>query len=145
MRNPRVLFICTHNSARSQMSEAYLRKFAGDRFIVESAGFEPTAVNPLAVEVMKEEGIDISRAKTQSVFALYKQGQLFDYAITVCHDSENLCPIFPGITQRLHWAFEDPASFTGTHEEKLERTRKVRDQIKEVLQEWLESLDHRLA
>jgi arsenate reductase len=119
------------------MSEAYLRKFAGDRFVVESAGFEPTTVNPLAVEVMKEEDIDISANKTQSVFALYKQGQLFDYVITVCHDSENLCPIFPGITQRLHWAFEDPASFDGTREEKLAKTRQVRDEIREAIRTWL--------
>jgi arsenate reductase len=141
MRKSKVLFICTHNSARSQMSEAYLRKFAGDRFQVESAGFKPTAINPLAIEVMKEEGIDISANKTQSVFDLYKEGKLFDYVIRVCQDRENLCPTFPGITQRLHWIFEDPGSFKGSHEEKLAKTREVRDQIKETIQHWLKEFD----
>jgi arsenate reductase len=140
VRKTKVLFICTHNSARSQMSEAYLRHFAGDRLEVASAGFEPTTINPLAIEVMKEEGIDISGKKTQSVFELYKQGRLFDYVITVCHDTENLCPIFPGITQRLYWAFEDPASFNGTQEEKLAKTRKVRDEIKQAINDWLKEM-----
>lgn len=137
MRKSKVLFICTHNSARSQMSEAYLRQFAGDRFEVESAGFEPGNINPLAIEVMMEEGLDISDKKTQSVFELYKQGRLYDYVITVCDDSENLCPVFPGITKRLHWAFKDPSSFTGSHEEKLKKTRGVRDQIRQTIQNWL--------
>ena len=140
MSKQKVLFICTHNSARSQMSEAYLRKLAGDRFEVESGGFEPTTINPLAVEVMKEEDIDISGNKTNSVFELYKEGRLYDYVITVCHDSENLCPIFPGITRRLHWAFEDPASFTGSEKKKLAKTREVRDQIKQTIQDWLEKM-----
>ena len=141
MSKQKVLFICTHNSARGQMSEAYLRNLAGDRFEVESGGFEPTTINPLAVEVMKEEDIDISGNKTNSVFELYKEGRLYDYVITVCDDSENLCPIFPGITRRLHWAFEDPASFTGTDEEKLARTRAVRDEIKKSIQDWLDELE----
>lgn len=140
MSKPRVLFICTHNSARSQMSEAYLRKFAGDRFEVQSAGFEPATINPLVVEVMKEEDIDISDNKTNSVFELYKEGRLYDYVITVCHDSESLCPIFPGITRRLHWAFEDPSSFTGSEKKKLAKTREVRDQIKQTIQDWLEKM-----
>ena len=141
MSKQKVLFICTHNSARSQMSEAYLRKLAGDRFEVESGGFEPTTINPLAVEAMKEEDIDISGNKTNSVFELYKEGRLYDYVITVCDDSENLCPIFPGITRRLHWAFEDPASFIGTDEEKLAGTREVRDQIRKSIQDWLDELE----
>ena len=141
MSKQKVLFICTHNSARSQMSEAYLRKLAGDHFEVESGGFEPTTINPLAVEVMKEEDIDISGNKTNSVFELYKEGRLYDYVITVCDDSENLCPIFPGISRRLHWAFEDPASFTGTDEEKLAGTREVRDQIRKSIQDWLDELE----
>ena len=141
MSKQKVLFICTHNSARSQMSEAYLRKLAGDRFEVESGGFEPTTINPLAVEAMKEEDIDISGNKTNSVFELYKEGRLYDYVITVCDDSENLCPIFPGITRRLHWAFEDPVSFMGTDEEKLAGTREVRDQIRKSIQDWLDELE----
>lgn len=140
MSKPKVLFICTHNSARSQMAEAYLRKFGSDRFEVESGGFEPTVINPLAVEVMKEEGVDISANKTSSVFELYKEGRLYDYVITVCHDSESLCPIFPGITRRLHWAFEDPASFTGSKRIQLAKTREVRDQIKQTIQDWLEKM-----
>ena len=141
MSKQKVLFICTHNSARSQMSEAYLRKLAGDRFEVESGGFEPTTINPLAVEAMKEKDIDISGNKTNSVFELYKEGRLYDYVITVCDDSENLCPIFPGITRRLHWAFEDPVSFIGTDEEKLAGTREVRDQIRKSIQDWLDELE----
>jgi arsenate reductase len=140
MSKPKVLFICTHNSARSQICEAYLSKLAGDRFEVVSAGFEPTTINPLAVDVMKEEGIDISANQTQSVFDLYKEGKLFDYVIKVCKDEENLCPTFPGITQRLHWAFEDPASFTGSKKKKLAKTREVRDQIKQTIQDWLEEM-----
>ncbi len=129
-----VLVICRHNSGRSQIAEAYLRKFGGDRIHVESAGFEPAKeVNPLVVEVMKEEGIDLSGKKPQSVFELYKQGRLFDHVITVCSDSESDCPIFPGITRRWHLPFPDPAAVEGTHAEKLAKVRGIRDAIKAAI------------
>jgi arsenate reductase len=129
-----ILVICQHNSGRSQIAEAYLNKFYGDQVIVESAGLEPAAaVNPLVVKVMAEEGIDLSWKKPQSVFELFKQGKIYAHVITVCQDSENKCPIFPGITQRWHWPFPDPAAVAGTEMEKLEEVRKIRDMIKDWL------------
>ena len=104
MKKKKVLFICVHNSARSQMAEAFLKKMAGDRFEVESAGLEPCKLNPLAVEAMKEAGIDISGNKTKSVFDFYKQGKQYDCVITVCDESQSgMCPVFPGAGKRLHW------------------------------------------
>ncbi len=138
----KVLFVCVHNSARSQMAEALLKHLAGDRFEVESAGLEPGKLNPLVVEVMKEMGIDISQNKTKSVFDFYKQGKRYDYVITVCDESQaQKCPVFPGTTatRRIHWSFDDPASFQGTWEEKLEKTREVRNQIKAKIKDWLNS------
>jgi len=142
MDKKRVLFVCVHNSARSQMAEALLNHLAGDRFEAESAGLEPGVLNPLAVSVMKEIGIDISQNKTKSVFDLFKRGELFSYVITVCDAaSAEACPIFPGLLSKtIHWSFEDPSSFTGTLEEKLEKTRRVRDAIKEKIEEWLKEL-----
>lgn len=133
MENVRVLFICTQNSGRSQMAEEFLRSFAGDSFEVESAGLEPAAeVNPLVVEVMREVGIDLAHKKPQSVFDLFKAGRLYDYVITVCDsESEGRCPIFPGVTNRWHWPFPDPATVEGTHEEKLAQVRAIRDYIRE--------------
>ena len=130
----KILFICQHNSGRSQIAEAYLKKFAGDHFRIESAGSEPAdKINPLVLAVMKEEGFDLSGRKPQGVFELFKAGRLFDHVITVCHDSENLCPVFPGITKRWHWPFPDPAKVEGSHTEKLAKVREIRDQIKEWL------------
>ena len=127
----RVLFICVHNSARSQMAETFLRDFAGDQFEVESAGLTPTEVNPLVIEVMDELGFDLAGNTTQSVFDLYKQGKIYDYVITVCDDAiEEECPTFPGVTNRWHWPFQDPAKAQGSHEEKLKQVRDIRDQIK---------------
>lgn len=146
-----VLFICVHNSARSQMAEAYLKKLAGDEFIVESAGLEPTTINPLIIEVMAEEGIDLSTKGTQAVFDLFKQGRTFQYVITVCSQAEDMgmCPIFPGLTHRLHLPFPDPAGLTGTREEQLAACREIRDNIKIKVQEflvWARSGDrHRLS
>jgi len=134
----KVLFVCVHNSARSQIAEALLKYLAGDRFEVESAGLQPGILNPLAVEVMREIGIDISQNKTKNVFDFYKAGKKYDYVITVCDESQSAsCPVFPGATQTLHWGFEDPSSFRGIWEEKLERTRKARDRIKAKIEEWL--------
>ena len=129
----RVLFICVHNAFRSQIAEAYLNKFEA-----ESAGLKATEVNPLAIEVMAEEGIDISHKKAHSVFDYFKEGRFYGYVITVCDDSENEgCPVFPGMTQRLSWSFEDPSKFTGTNEEKLNQIRKVRNQIKERIEAFI--------
>ena len=126
----KVLFICVHNSARSQMAAALLNRRCGDFFEGESAGLEPGKLNPLAVEVLQEIGIDISKNETRAVFDAFKSGELFAYVITVCDESEaEKCPIFPGVTTRLHWSFSDPSKFTGTPEEKLEQTRQVRDKI----------------
>lgn len=136
MEKKKVLFVCVHNSGRSQIAEAYLKKLAGDRFEVQSAGFEPRPLNPLVVQVMAEDGIDISGQKAQAVFELYQQGKLFDYVVTVCNDSEGKCPLFPGITQRLHWPFPDPAALEGTEEEQLARARDIRDQIKRAIEKF---------
>ncbi len=139
MRKTRVLFVCVHNSARSQMAEAFLNHLAGDRFEALSAGFEPGVLNPLAVEVMKEVGIDISGNQTKSVWELYRRGELFRYVITVCDaKSAEVCPIFPGVALTMNWSFDDPASFTGTHEEKLEKTRAVRDAIRAKVEAFIE-------
>ena len=130
----KILIICQHNSGRSQIAEAYLKKFAGDAFFVESAGLEAAeTVNPLVVEVMKEEGLDLSEKKPQSTFELFKAGKLYDHVITVCHDSESRCPVFPGITTRWHQPFPDPAKVEGSHAEKLDKVREIRDAIRDWL------------
>jgi len=114
MDKKKVLFICVHNSARSQMAEAFLKQMAGDKFEAESAGLEPGKLNPLAIEVMKEAGIDISQNKTKSAFDFYKQGKQYDYAVTVCDESQSgKCPVFPGGGQKLHWGFDDPSRSVG--------------------------------
>lgn len=139
MSQERVLFVCVHNSARSQMAEALLNQLAGDRFQAESAGLEPGTLNPLVVEAMRRMNIDISGKKTQSVFDVYKSNRLFSYVITVCDEaSGERCPIFPGICKRLHWSFEDPSSFTGTYEQKLSRTLTVRDAIKARVDQFVQ-------
>ena len=128
----RVLFSCIHNSARSQMAEAFLKKFGGDRYEVESAGIEPGTLNPIVVQVMQEIGIDISQNKTTGVDELLRAGKTYDYVVTVCDEaSAERCPVFPGKSARLHWGFEDPSSFEGADEEKKLMTRKVRDAIRE--------------
>ena len=139
MQTPKikVLFICIHNSARSQMAEAWLNHLCGDRFAAESAGLEPGTLNPLVVEAMREVGIDISHKQTQAVFDVFKSGRIFNYAITVCDEaSAQRCPIFPGITKRLHWSFPDPSVLTGTPEEKLAQIRPIRDTIKRQIENW---------
>lgn len=134
----RVLFVCVHNSARSQMAEAYVNHLAADTFEAESAGIEPGVLNPLVVEVMKEQGIDISKNLTKDVFDLVKQGKRFAHVITVCDKSAaERCPIFPGAVHRLHWGFPDPSTIQGSHEEKLAGTREIRNQIREAVEEFL--------
>jgi arsenate reductase len=127
MGNPKVLFLCTGNSARSQMAEGYLRHVAGDRFEAMSGGIEPKGLNPLAVAAMREIGIDISHHKSKDVVSFL--GQYIPYVITVCDNARERCPIFPGTWKFLHWSFDDPAAATGTHEEKLQVFRRVRDEI----------------
>ena len=135
----KVLFLCIHNSARSQMAEAFLKKFGGDQFKVESAGLEAGTLNPLAVAVMKEEGIDISGNQTKSVFDFFKDGRRYDYVITVCDEgSAALCPVFPGVHKKLHWRFEDPSVLSGTYDEKLNATRLIRDQIRSAVRKFVE-------
>ena len=119
------------------MAAALLNDVCGEFFEAESAGLEPGTLNPLAVEALQQVGIDISGKKTQSVFDVFKSGQLFAYVISVCSESESQgCPIFPGITQRLHWPFDDPSQFTGTHEEQIAKTRQLLEQIRGKIEEF---------
>jgi arsenate reductase len=137
MKKKNVLFVCIHNSARSQMAEAFLNQICGEEFEAHSAGIEPGKMNPIVVEAMQEIGIDISGHQTKGVFDFIKSGKMFAYVITVCDEtSAERCPIFPGVTTRLHWGFPDPSSFQGTREEKLAKTCEVRDAIKEKIEAW---------
>jgi arsenate reductase len=137
----KVLFICVHNSARSQMAEAFLNEICGVQFEAHSAGLELGKLNPLAVEAMREIGIDISQNQTQSVFDVFKSGELFSYVITVCDEtSAERCPIFPGVARRLHWSFPDPSALRGTHEERLAGTRKIRDEIRARVEMWCDEV-----
>jgi arsenate reductase (thioredoxin) len=137
----KVLFICVHNSARSQMAEAWLNDICGDFFEAQSAGLEPGTLNQLAVQVMQEVDIDISHKTTRAVFDVFKSGQLFAYVITVCDEtSAEKCPIFPGPAKRLHWSFPDPSTVTGTEGEKLDQVREIRDEIRQKIQEWCEEV-----
>lgn len=132
MEPKKVLFVCIHNSARSQMAEAFLNREGKGSFIAESAGIEPGKLNPVVVEAMKDTGIDISGNATKSVFDFLKAGKQYDFVITVCDEtSGERCPVFPSKTARMHWNFEDPSSFSGTFEEKLAKTKLVRDRIRE--------------
>jgi arsenate reductase len=133
----KVLFICVHNSARSQMAAALLNKMCGEFFEAHSAGLEPGVLNPLAVDTLREIGLDISKNKTQAVFDVFKSGELFAFVITVCSETEAKgCPIFPGVTTRLHWPFPDPSQLTGTWEEKLVGTRAILKEIKARIQQF---------
>ena len=138
MKKTKVLFVCCHNSARSQMAEALLNAFAGDRFVAESAGLTPGTLNPLVVEAMTEIGFDISGNKVKNAFDFYKAGKLYNYVITVCDQATaEQCPIFPGILKRLNWPFDDPSKLEGTHEERLAGVRIIRDEIKAKIENWL--------
>ncbi len=136
MKKVRILFICVHNTARSQMAEAMANHYHGDIVVAESAGFEPgRPLNELAIEAMREIGIDISGNKSKGVFELFKKGEMYGYVITVCDESTaERCPVFPGVTKRLHWSLEDPASFTGSFEERMAQTRAVRESIRKRLE-----------
>lgn len=138
MSKQKVLFVCIHNSARSQMAEAFLGEMAGDQYEVESAGIEPGTLNPLVVKVMQEEGIDISQNETKSVFDFFREGKLYHYVITVCDEAAaGKCPIFPGVSKKLHWFFKDPSALSGSKEEKLAEVRKIRDAIKERVRQFV--------
>jgi arsenate reductase len=130
----RVLFVCIHNSARSQMAEAFLNYYGENKYIVESAGLEPGIMNQNVIKVMQEIGIDLSRKGTQGVSDLIKRGACYDSVITVCDEaSAEQCPVFPGVGKRIAWSFEDPSSFKGTPDAILQHTRKVRDEIEKAV------------
>jgi len=138
MIKTKILFVCIHNSARSQMAEAFVNTLGRNNLSAESAGLEPGHLNPFAVKSMAEIGIDISKNKTKDVTEFINNGKQFDYVITVCDEtSGERCPVFPGNSIRLHWTFEDPSSFTGTDEEKLLKIAKVRDAIKLKVEEFI--------
>jgi arsenate reductase (thioredoxin) len=133
----KVLFVCIHNSARSQMAEAFLNRLCGGEFEAHSAGLEPGKLNPIVVEAMRDIGIDSAGNQTKAVADFIESGEKFAYAITVCDEaSAERCPVFPGATTRLHWSFADPSSFQGTPQEKLARTREVRDAIERKVAQW---------
>jgi arsenate reductase len=135
----RILFLCTGNAARSQMAEAFLRKFANDYFEVYSAGLEPKGINPLTIQVLEEKGLDLSQHASKSVQE-YLGKVHFHKLITVCDDAEKNCPtVWPGVNERMHWSFEDPAAFEGAEEEKIKKFRVIRDQIEQKILEWLRS------
>jgi arsenate reductase (thioredoxin) len=131
----RVLFLCTHNSARSQMAEGFLRQRAGVQFDVESAGTEETRVNPLAIRVMYEVGIDLTTHRSKTLDRFLEQP--WDVVITVCDSANERCPIFPRSARRLHWSFEDPSQARGSEEERLEVFRRIRDEIAARIDGWL--------
>ncbi|MDT8271559.1 MAG: arsenate reductase ArsC [Desulfomonilia bacterium] len=138
MDKTRVLFLCTGNSARSQMAEAFLRKLGGDRFEAFSAGLEPKGVHPVTKQVMEEIGIDMSFHTSKHLDA-YLGKMHFSYVITVCSHADASCPaVFPGAGKRLHWDFDDPAAFEGTETETLEKFRHVRDQMRERIMKWIQ-------
>ncbi len=134
----KILFVCIHNSARSQMAEAFLKKYGGDAFEAESAGLEPGTLNPNVVTVMRESGIDLTGKPTQAVFDLFQQGRLYNAVITVCDkEAAERCPIFPGKVKHIAWSFKDPSAFTGTKEEILQHTREVRDEIEQQIKAFV--------
>ncbi len=135
-QNMKVLFLCTGNSARSQMAEALLRNIGRDRFEVFSAGLAPQGVHPLAVKVMKEIALDLSGQESKKVDQFLNQENIA-YVITLCAQAESRCPIFPGANVHLHWPFEDPAAVQGSEEQKLAKFREIRDQIRAQIESWL--------
>lgn len=139
----KVLFVCIHNSARSQMAEELLNKYGNGKFIAQSAGLEPGNLNPIVVKLLKDdEDIDISGKKTQSVFNLFKEGKTYNYVITVCDkEAYERCPVFPGITNKINWSFTDPSQFFGSDEEKLKQTRDIKETIKNRILEFIKSFE----
>ncbi len=139
-RKPRVLFLCTHNSARSQMAQAFLRKYGSEHFEAHSAGLEPTEIHPLTYKVMQEVGIDLEVAghRAKGLIEEYFEPQVhLGYLITVCSNAEAKCPIYPGLSVRQYWGFEDPAAFAGTDAEKLAKFREIRDLIAARIKDFI--------
>lgn len=138
-----ILFVCIHNSARSQMAEAFLNQYGEGQLIAESAGLEKGKLNPYVVKAMQEIGIDISKNETKEVFDFFRQGKLFQAVITVCDAaSAESCPVFPGMVRRLGWSFADPSKFTGTEKEIMNQVRAVRDEIKEAVLTFISEAKH---
>lgn len=136
-KKPKVLFLCIENRARSQMAEAFLRKYAGDEFEVYSAGFEPAPIHPYVYEVMEEVGLDLEGHHSKGVDAFFNK-VYFGILITVCEKAEEKCPTFPGLGERRYWPIEDPVAVEGSEEEKLAAFRRARDQIEQHILDWLE-------
>ena len=140
MTKLRVLFVCIHNSARSQMAETFLNKLGGERFEAESAGIEPGSLNPLVVEAMREAGINIAHNRTKDVFEFLRQRRRFHYVVTVCDEANaERCPVFPGVAERLHWGFADPSALAGADDEKMARIREIRDAIAAKVRAFVEA------
>ncbi|MFW6131792.1 MAG: arsenate reductase ArsC [Candidatus Aminicenantaceae bacterium] len=135
----KILFVCTHNTARSQMAEGLMNSLYGNEYEAASAGTEPTTINPYAVQVMSEIGIDISNHRSKSIYEFTEQK--FDYVITVCDHAKETCPFFPGGMKRLHFSFEDPASFKGNKADTLSFFRRIRDEIKLRLETLIKELE----
>lgn len=137
----KALFICVHNSARSQMAAAFTNHYGKGRVTADSAGLEPGILNPYVVKVMAEKGIDISRNTPKSVMDVYNAGKSFDIVITVCDpEAGQSCPVFPGEMKRLHWTFSDPSALTGEESLILEETRKIRDDIEKKIRQWIKEM-----
>jgi arsenate reductase (thioredoxin) len=136
----KVLFLCVHNSARSQMAQAFLEKYGEGKFEVESAGLEPGKLNPYVIRAMAEAGIDISHNATKSAFDLFQAGRVFQVVVTVCSkEAAERCPIFPGLSEKHHWPFDDPSTFKGSDEEIMAQVRVIRDQIEAAVKEFIAS------
>ncbi|OHD57341.1 MAG: arsenate reductase [Spirochaetes bacterium GWF1_51_8] len=143
MENIKILFVCTHNAARSQIAEAYVNLLGGDKYTAESAGIEPgPGLNPYVVRAMAEDGIDISKNSVDKVFDFFREGRKYHYVVTVCDESQReQCPVFPGLKMRMHWGFSDPSKFEGTDDEIMAQVRTVRDRIKEKVKQFLANPD----
>lgn len=138
MPKKKVLFVCIHNSARSQMAEAFVNQLGGETYEAGSAGLEPGVLNPVVVEALLEKGIDIAGKATRGVAEVIASGERFDAVVTVCDEaSAERCPVFPGGGLRLHWGFPDPSQLQGSYEEKLEGTRAIRDHIEARVREFV--------
>lgn len=134
----KILFVCVHNSARSQIAEEMMNKLGFEFFEAESAGLEPGTINPLVVKVLAEDGIDISNKQTKNIKDTWKKGTLYSYIITVCsRETEKKCPVFPGETKHINWAYPDPEKFEGTEEEKLQMCRDLKSVITEQLRQFI--------
>ena len=141
MKALKVLFVCVHNSARSQMAETYFNHFTKGKWLAESAGIEKGHLNPYVVQVMAEDGFDIQNNSLNKVFDFFKEHRLYAYVVTVCDEAQaQKCPIFPGVREVLHWSVEDPSTFVGTHEDILAKTRLVREEIKKQVQAFVHDL-----